>query len=101
MSKYELMDIDELGDLFSDYHKDVHGFRPRYVDMKDKTALIAALQRLDEYMDWRKMTPAGRNQLRMDGWVIRDFEKEDGWDQDAYDAEQEQIRMSYEQMTLC
>ena len=35
MSKYELMDIDELGDLFSDYHKDVHGFRPRYVDMND------------------------------------------------------------------
>jgi hypothetical protein len=69
--------------------------------MKDKTALIAALQRLDEYMDWRKMTPAGRNQLRMDGWVIRDFEKEDGWDQEAFDAEQEQIRMSYEQMTLC
>ena len=47
------------------------------------------------------MTPAGRNQLRMDGWVIRDFEKEDGWDQAAYDAEQEQIRLSYEQMTLC
>lgn len=96
MINYNVIDTNELGDLFSDYHKDVHGFRPRYVDMNDREAIIAALKRLDEYMEWSKSTPEGRNRLREAGWVVKEFEKEDGWNQEAFDREYEETIARYE-----
>lgn len=60
----------ELAIIFSDYYKDVHGTRPRWVDHTDRGALIAGLTALDEYMCWMRSTPEGREELREQGWVV-------------------------------
>jgi hypothetical protein len=67
---YTLYPTDELAGIFSDYHKDVHGVRPRWVDHTDRGALIAGLTALDEYMCWMRSTPEGRAELREQGWRV-------------------------------
>lgn len=66
----EDMDTKYLAQYFSDYHKDVHGFRPRYVKADDRVEIIHQLKRLDEHMEYMKSTPQGRKQLSDDGWII-------------------------------
>ncbi len=63
-------DTEELASIFSDYHKDVHGVRPRWVDHTDRVAVIEGLESLDRYMDSMRSTPEGRAQLRADGWWV-------------------------------
>lgn len=70
MSDWHLMDTDELASTYSDYHKDVHGVRPRWIDHTDRVALLAGLDALDSYMDTLRSTPAGRAFLRSEGWSI-------------------------------
>lgn len=67
---FEQYDTEELASWFSDYHKDVHGIRPRWVDHTDRVAIIDGIQSLDRYMYNMKSTPEGRAQLRADGWVV-------------------------------
>ena len=77
LSKYQSMDLCELGSLASDYHKDVHGFRPRGDGLyANRDALIAILEGLDSYMEARRSTFAGRESMRADGWVVLETEPE-------------------------
>ena len=71
MSKYELMDTDELGNYLSDYHKDTHGFRPRIEGLyQNRELMIKMLKDLDAYFVRMKETFSGREQLRSEGWSI-------------------------------
>jgi hypothetical protein len=63
-------DTEELASIFSDYHKDVHDVRPRWVDHTDRVAIIEGLESLDRYMLEMKKTPEGRARLREEGWVL-------------------------------
>jgi hypothetical protein len=77
LSKYQSMDLCELGSLASDYHKDVHGFRPRGDGLyANRDALIAILEGLDAYMASRRSTFAGREAMRADGWHVLETDPE-------------------------
>lgn len=67
---YSLYSTDELAGIFSDYYKDVHGTRPRWIDHTNRVALIGGLQGLDDYMEHMRSTPEGREQLRERGWQV-------------------------------
>jgi hypothetical protein len=68
---YTLLQTSELAWIFSDYYKDVHGIRPRWVDHTDRGVLMAGLTALDDYMTYMRSTPEGREQLQEDGWILR------------------------------
>jgi hypothetical protein len=104
MNKYSNYSIDDLGNLLSDYHKDVHGFRPRYEGLyDDRQRMIEMLEGLDAYMARMHSTPEGREELRSMGWNTsepdldriywetqanqRNAEEAMWAEQDAYDAE--------------
>lgn len=72
MIDWNLLDTEELASTYSDYHKDVHGVRPRWVDHTDRVALLAGLEALDNYMDTMRSTFQGREFLRSEGWVIEE-----------------------------
>ena len=77
LSKYQSMDLCELGSLASDYHKNVFGFRPRGDGLyANREALIAILEGLDDYMEARRSTFAGRESMRADGLVVLETEPE-------------------------
>jgi hypothetical protein len=67
---YPDYDTEELASYFSDYHKDVYGIRPRWVDHTDRVALIDGLESLDRYMETMKTTPEGRAWLRANDWWV-------------------------------
>ena len=67
---YTLCSTEALASVFSDYYKDMHGIRPRWVDHTDREALIRGLDSLDSYMHAMRSTPEGREQLRENGWVV-------------------------------
>ena len=69
---YDICTTEELGDTFSDYYKDVHGFRPRHLAFDDRAGLIQGLKDLDAYMQRMKETPEGRAELREQGWVVEE-----------------------------
>lgn len=73
---YEKMSTDELGGLFSDYYKDTHGSRPRFVDFNDREELIRQLDLLNNYHDKMQETFESREQLREDGWIIHETDPE-------------------------
>ena len=72
MIDWNQYETEELASIFSDYHKDVHGVRPRWVDHTDRVVLIDGLESLDRYMATMKATPEGRAKLRADGWWVDD-----------------------------
>jgi len=72
LEQYDQFETEELASIFSDYHKDVHGVRPRWVDHTDRVAIIEGLESLDRYMMNMKSTPEGREQLREDGWCVEE-----------------------------
>jgi hypothetical protein len=77
LTKYQSMDLCELGSLASDYHKDVHGFRPRGEGLyANRDALIDILEGLDAYMASRRSTFAGRESMRADGWHVLETDPE-------------------------
>ena len=77
MSKYQEMSMEELGSFVSDYHKDVHGFRPRGDGLyANREALVAIAEGLEAYMEARRSTFAGRESMRADGWVALETEPE-------------------------
>jgi hypothetical protein len=67
---YTLLQTPELAGIFSDYYKDVHGVRPRWVDHTDREVLMAGLEALNTYMAYMRSTPEGREELREQGWRI-------------------------------
>jgi hypothetical protein len=45
-------DIDELGSIVSDYHKDLYGFRPRIPGLyEDKAGLVELAESLDRHFE--------------------------------------------------
>ena len=80
MHKYEQLSTEELSDYYSDYYKEVHGVRNRYVDSNNREQLLESIKSLDKYMDSLKATVEGRNELRDNGWIIKEpSAEEDGW----------------------
>lgn len=69
---FDLYETEELASYFSDYHKDVHGLRPRWVDHTDRVAVIDGIESLNRYMEMMKSTPEGRARLREEGWVVEE-----------------------------
>jgi len=65
--------VEVLQDLFSDFHKDVHGFRPRFPTSEQWNSaewLQQQIDQLHQYLELRKATFAQREQLREEGWHI-------------------------------
>jgi len=73
---YETMSTDEIGGMFSDWYKDTHGSRPRFVDFNDREELIRQCELLRSYHDKMQETFEGREQLREDGWMIQETDPE-------------------------
>lgn len=73
---YAIMSTDELGGLFSDWYKDTHGSRPRFVDFNNREEIINQLQLLENYHNKMHETFEGREQLREEGWVIMETDPE-------------------------
>jgi len=77
MTDWSAYETDELASIYSDYHKDVYGFRPLGARiMLGRDAIIQGLQNLDMYMEIMKSTPEGRAQLREEGWIIEEPKQE-------------------------
>jgi hypothetical protein len=77
LSKYHSMTMEELGSYVSDYHKDVHGFRPRGDGLyANRDALVLIAEGLDAYMAARRSTFSGRESMRADGWVVLETDPE-------------------------
>jgi hypothetical protein len=73
MSDFDDMNVDELQSYFSDFHKDFHGFRPRFAtpeQWQSRDWLIEQINGIHNAMDEMKKTYAGREQLRAEGWQI-------------------------------
>jgi hypothetical protein len=81
-------EFNTLASYYSDYHKDVYGFRPRSValcacDYNNRAELLLAkkmveheISRIRDYMDEVKSTFEGRERLRADGWLIDETDPE-------------------------
>jgi hypothetical protein len=65
-SRYSTSD---LAEILSDYSKAVTGYRTRMAGV-GRTTLVRELEDLDAVIAHRKSTPAGREQLRQDGWLV-------------------------------
>ena len=72
--------VEELQSYFSDFHKDYYGYRPRMilpVDVRtDREFLEDAINAIHNTMDAKKLTFAGREELRAAGWVVDEPEPE-------------------------
>ena len=75
-SRWDNYDYDELVDVLSDYHKDVHGFRMNK-NGQAREDIIYELTLLDRYMEARRSTVEGREQLRSEGWLTTEPLSED------------------------
>jgi hypothetical protein len=40
----------ELAEFFSDYFRDIHGYRPEIADTEGRAALVSRIEELDEYV---------------------------------------------------
>jgi hypothetical protein len=70
MKDYSPYTTTELAQIFWDYHKDVHGYRPHWVDLTNREVVIEWIESLDWYMESMKSTPEGLAQLREEGWMV-------------------------------
>ena len=80
MSQYTL--VEELQSEYSDFYKDVHGFRPRSsTDEQWNSAewLQGEIDDLDAYLKRLGSTPSGRVQLREMGFCTNDKEADEEW----------------------
>jgi len=77
-------EFNDLASFYSDYHKDVHGVRPRSMalcacDYPDHASLVEAMSHLERlndglhrYVDSMRSTFEGREALRDEGWYIEE-----------------------------
>jgi hypothetical protein len=81
----EREECDDLGQHYSDFHKDLYGFRPRDVRMDDLEGLRAAVKRLDDGCKRQCMTPQGRQNFREQGYLeIANIKL--GWNEEEYET---------------
>jgi hypothetical protein len=67
--------VKELQGYYSDFHKDLTGFRPRGADVdqwESKQFLVTQINLLHNQMAQLKLTFEGREQLREQGWIIEE-----------------------------
>ena len=80
MSYYATATVDELQGIFSDFHKDFYGFRPRGFgteqDWNNRDWLIAQIDRIHDAFEAMKTTFAGREELRQNGWLVEETDPE-------------------------
>jgi len=67
---YRSWGLDELGSYFSDFWKDMNGFRPRHVSFQDRDALVVAIDRLHRELDGMMSSLEGRRELSALGFYI-------------------------------
>ena len=67
--------VEELQGYYSDFYKDLNGFRPRFAsddEWSNKQYLVTQINLLHIQMDQLKETFEGREQLREQGWIIEE-----------------------------
>jgi hypothetical protein len=67
--------VEELQGYYSDFYKDLNGFRPRFATEEQWTSkqyLVTQINSLHDQMDQLKLTFEGREQLREQGWIIEE-----------------------------
>ena len=67
--------VDELLSIWSDFHKDYYGSRPRgytYAQVQDPVWLQEQIDKIESSMAREKETFAGRENLRSQGWIIEE-----------------------------
>jgi cephalosporin-C deacetylase-like acetyl esterase len=77
--KFTDFSAEELQGYYSDFHKDFYGFRPRGATEEQwasKEFLVAQINLLHNQMDQLKETFEGREQLREQGWIIKEPDTE-------------------------
>ena len=78
----EYTKVEELQSHYSDFHKDVHGFRPRSStdeQWNSEEWLSGEIDGLHEYIKMLGSTPEGRMQLREMGFCTDDKEADEEW----------------------
>ena len=71
--------VEELQGYYSDFHKDLYGFRPRGSTLEQwnsKQFLVDQINHIHNHMDQLKETFDGREQLREQGWIIEETDPE-------------------------
>jgi hypothetical protein len=79
--------VEELQGYFSDFHKDMYGFRPRFAtpeQWRDREWLEASINAIHDEMDSMKKTFMGREELRRQGWIIDEAEFDNITDPEEY-----------------
>jgi hypothetical protein len=70
---------EELQGYYSDFYKDLNGFRPRGATEEQwhsKQFLVTQINLLHNQMDQLKQTFEGREQLREQGWIVEETNPE-------------------------
>ena len=78
----EYTKVEELQSHYSDFHKDVHGFRPRSStdeQWNSEEWLSGEIDGLHAYIKMLGSTPEGRMQLREMGFCTDDKEADEEW----------------------
>ena len=73
--KFTDFSVEELQGYYSDFYKDLNGFRPRGASIEQwdsKEYLVTQINLLHDQMDQLKETFEGREQLREQGWIIEE-----------------------------
>ena len=73
MNEFDSMDVYELQGYYSDFHKDFYGFQARLHTTEqwyNRAWLIHEIESLHTEFDRLKASPAGREQLRINGWQL-------------------------------
>jgi len=91
--KFMNFSVEELQGYYSDFYKDLNGFRPRCAteeQWSSKQFLVTQINLLHNQIDQLKETFEGREQLREQGWIIEEPNAE--LDHQAYWLAQERER---------
>lgn len=70
-------ELESAQSIFSDFHKDYYGFRPRFATDEQWNSIAwldEQIKAIHDAMDERKKTPEGRASLRAEGWYIDEKE---------------------------
>jgi hypothetical protein len=77
MLKWEdLSELEQLATTYSDFHKDMYGFRPRHGAEWTVEDYKKAMAEMHASIDRQQETFAGREQLREDGWCAEETDPE-------------------------
>ncbi len=98
----ELSKVEQLQGTYSDFYKDVHGFRPRGASSEQWNSeawLTQQIADLHNYIESRKGTFAGRESLREEGWSVPETDpeliKQAKWLQDERDRANKELYGDY------